>query len=1312
MSAFAIISEAVAHLSDAGTGPVLVAKWTLLLALAWLAHAALAGRNPRWRVALWRGAMLGVGLIVAFSLVPPIVRYPIGPPWPRHPAQRQEPLGAPFRVEPSPPTGVVSPPVPSGTMERISIAPVTQAEHSPDQAAIRRLTEPVPTPAPSVVAGPLPSLVFRLATSWVQSIWLAGMLVLTARLILAARVLDRLVRRSSDVPDDIARECRVIAAHLGCTPAVRVVRSAEVATPCLAGLLRPVLLLPGRDDQGQDDLPAILAHELAHARHHDLAWNLAAHLASIVLWFHPLAWRIRSAHAAACDAVSDAVAADYLGDVVLYGRTLARLALRTARPAPAHVLAMARTPDVLRRLEALNRRIFQNPLGWKRAVPALLAGGLLSVLIAGFGFTHAERAAKPADGTEQAARSAAEQTPGKLTVRAVEAATDQPIQGVSIDYWGRFNETKHKGTVATGKDGRATIDYPPNAHIEYFEITARKPGLVPICIRCDDRRHPLELPASKELRFEPGTTIGGTVKDQAGQPIAGARVQVYAPPTECEAASNVFSLGALDTDAQGRWRLDVAPRGLGGVFLQVEHPRFRRGGGDVSRNLDSVIVLTKGLTVTGRVVDAANRPVVKARVFMGRDYFLPDASIGTTNERGEFTLENCNAGATIVTVQAEGFAPQIRDVLVDERTAPVVVTLSEPGGTIRGKVIDIEGKPIVGAFFGLESWRGHRSFELRLRTDKDGRFEWRSAPRDAVVFGAFKSGYMSSGHVPLMASDREQVITLHPELVITGRVTDAETGQPLPKFRLIRGNKHADPAQILWADNEAVEIVGGRYTTRFDQPWEPFFLRVEAPGYQPAVSRAFRSTEKSQTFDFALRRGGEVLSVSGVIVLPDGKPAPRAEVVLAREMGGYLMQAGYFDRRASLPTTTTDAEGRFTFSSPDDKCVLIAASDAGYATASPDELAKSDKMVLQPWGKIEGELRIGGQPGADQQVEFQPDAFQRGGRWYLFTYGYTTSTDGRGRFMFDRVVPGRGTAWRVIPVTADRPTNPGRGWPEPVEVKPGQTARVQVGGKGRTVIGRVVLDGKPETPVDWTQNVPLEIQDSPLTRLAYANLDRDGGFRIDDLPPGRYRLQMRVSRYFNPQASGATPDLGWLQKDLDMPEAPAGRPGEPLDLGAITARLFLKASDVAPDFNVERLAGKGKGDRLRLGDERGKLVLIDFWATWCGPCMAEMPALKDIQKTFGADRRFRLIGISCDQTAEPVLRVIRENGLTWTHGFAGGDFGSGVMVSYGVRAIPSTFLIGPDGRILARDLRGDALKEAVAKALKDGGLFAGGRPLP
>ena len=193
-----------------------------------------------------------------------------------------------------------------------------------------------------------------------------------------------------------------------------------------------------------------------------------------------------------------------------------------------------------------------------------------------------------------------------------------------------------------------------------------------------------------------------------------------------------------------------------------------------------------------------------------------------------------------------------------------------------------------------------------------------------------------------------------------------------------------------------------------------------------------------------------------------------------------------------------------------------------------------------------------------------------------------------------------------------------------------------------------------------------------------------------------------------PRSGARGPRSASVKMTVTVPEAPAGRPDDPLDLGTITAELFetLKVGDRAPDFTVPRIAGKGRGDQLRLSDYQGKLVLLDYWATWCGPCLAEMPAIKDIQKTFGGDTRFQLIGLSCDETAEVAERYIKENGLIWTHGFAG-NLLAGVNASkvYKVRAIPATFLIGPDGRILAKNLRGAELKEAVRKALEDPKLF-------
>jgi thiol-disulfide isomerase/thioredoxin len=124
------------------------------------------------------------------------------------------------------------------------------------------------------------------------------------------------------------------------------------------------------------------------------------------------------------------------------------------------------------------------------------------------------------------------------------------------------------------------------------------------------------------------------------------------------------------------------------------------------------------------------------------------------------------------------------------------------------------------------------------------------------------------------------------------------------------------------------------------------------------------------------------------------------------------------------------------------------------------------------------------------------------------------------------------------------------------------------------------------------------------------------------------------------------------------------------------------------------------GGRLKLSDYQGKIVLLDLWATWCGPCLAEMPTIKDIQETFGGDRRFALVGLSCDEQPEAPARYAKENGMTWTQGFAGALSGL-FATSYFVRAIPATFLVGPDARILAKNLRGPALKEAIRNAVTD-----------
>ncbi len=439
----------------------------------------------------------------------------------------------------------------------------------------------------------------------------------------------RLVRRSLEVPDAIDEECRELAERLGCRPAVRVRLTSEVSTPCLAGLWRPVLLLPEREckDLRADDLRAILAHELAHARNHDLTWNLAAHLASIVLWFHPLAWRIRAAHATACDAVCDAVAVDVFGDVVSYGRVLARLALKAARQSPVHGLAMARSSDVRRRIEALNRMVFATRLSWRRVMPAVVVGSVLLLVIGGFGFTRESAPAPHDDRATAASTSQGDDlgkpvdptSPGKLTIRTVAAETRRTdrrcvhrIPRAALTARTRKGPSRPARTVwRRSSTQRAHADYfeihRPQAENSYnsdaLERQAPARG-TSRCSRSYDSSRARQLAGSSTTR--PVIRLQAPRSTSMGRRPSSIRV---GPSRSRE----------LKTDARGRWRLDVAPAKLAGVRVTISHPRYEMNGAPVSRNLDSVIVLAQGPSVTGRVIDAAGRPVKGARASFGHD---------------------------------------------------------------------------------------------------------------------------------------------------------------------------------------------------------------------------------------------------------------------------------------------------------------------------------------------------------------------------------------------------------------------------------------------------------------------------------------------------------------------------------------------------------------------------------------------------------------------------------------------------------------------------------------------------------------------
>ena len=139
----------------------------------------------------------------------------------------------------------------------------------------------------------------------------------------------------------------------------------------------------------------------------------------------------------------------------------------------------------------------------------------------------------------------------------------------------------------------------------------------------------------------------------------------------------------------------------------------------------------------------------------------------------------------------------------------------------------------------------------------------------------------------------------------------------------------------------------------------------------------------------------------------------------------------------------------------------------------------------------------------------------------------------------------------------------------------------------------------------------------------------------------------------------------------------------------------LKVGAKFPDFTETDLAGKP----LSVANYKGKVVLVDFWATWCGPCVGELPNVLATYKKFHP-QGFEIIGVSLDEDKDKLASFTKSKGMTWAQFFDGKGWGNKLAEKYGIQSIPATFLLNGDGVIIGKNLRGEALESAVADAMK------------
>jgi peroxiredoxin len=528
------------------------------------------------------------------------------------------------------------------------------------------------------------------------------------------------------------------------------------------------------------------------------------------------------------------------------------------------------------------------------------------------------------------------------------------------------------------------------------------------------------------------------------------------------------------------------------------------------------------------------------------------------------------------------------------------------------------------------------------------------------------------------------------EPAFIGKVVDSKTGRPIEDFTITIGFQMQADGPVTYPVNSSQHFHGGQYDyrssgLRIRGRLDGYVIRVDADGHYSQISPSLRYAGRQ---DFSLAPGPDL---HGRVLSANGKPVAEATVLIADAQMSLQIDDGQVPLgRAKYQT---DAQGRFSLPPQRDAFAIAVACDQGYAIADPDQFAHSTDLLLTPWGRVEGTMLIHGKPAANARLSGELTDVTRTFGVPRIYFSISASTDGSGRFHVDLAPAGQlllsGLA-RILAVPPDVYALR-RESLQSITVAAGQTLNVTVQDESRSVIGRFVIPGELAGASNWRIHGQLIPKAATMERAAHSVLVQpDGAFLISSVQPGDYQILGSIRQ--NGTARLGPLAVGWAE--FTVPQTGADQPPLRIPDVAITYYKTLAAGDAAPPIATTTLDGQA----LNLGDYHGKYVLLIFWAGGMNKSLAD--ALKDTYANFGKHDRFTMIGMSFGVMPQDMAGIVRANELNWAQCVVmPGAEAITIATAYGIINPPNVWLIGPDGKVLARDMKADQIKAAVAAAL-------------